>query len=96
MIGFDADPARAADLRVALAGLLAVFPEHLAKAQPPTWFVGPSMTHFNVSSFSANLSHLSTTAGSTLTSSPRSSGGSGFGGGGSSGGGGGGGGGGAF
>jgi uncharacterized membrane protein YgcG len=64
--------------------------------QPPTWFVGPSMTHFNVSGFSANLAHLSTTAGSTLTSSPRSSGGSGFGGGGSSGGGGGGGGGGAF
>ena len=64
--------------------------------QPPTWFVGPSMMHFNVSSFSANLAHLSTTAGSTLTSSPRSSSGSGFGGGGSSGGGGGGGGGGAF
>ncbi len=64
--------------------------------QPPTWFVGPSMSHFNVTGFSANLAHLSTTAGSTLTSSPRSSGGSGFGGGGSSGGGGGGGGGGAF
>jgi uncharacterized membrane protein YgcG len=64
--------------------------------QPPTWYVGPSMTHFNVSSFSANLAHLSSTAGSTLTSSPRSSSGSGFGGGGSSGGGGGGGGGGAF
>lgn len=64
--------------------------------QPPTWFVGPSMTHFNVSGFSANLAHLSSTAGSTLTSSPRSSSGSGFGGGGSSGGGGGGGGGGAF
>ena len=64
--------------------------------QPPTWFVGPSMMHFNVSGFSANLAHLSTTTGSTLTSSPRSSGGSGFGGGGSSGGGGGGGGGGAF
>jgi hypothetical protein len=64
--------------------------------QPPTWFVGPSMMHFNVTGFSANLAHLSTTAGSTLTSSPRSSSGSGFGGGGSSGGGGGGGGGGAF
>jgi uncharacterized membrane protein len=64
--------------------------------QPPTWYVGPSMTHFNVNSFSASLAHLSTTAGSTLTSSPRSSSGSGFGGGGSSGGGGGGGGGGAF
>jgi uncharacterized membrane protein len=64
--------------------------------QPPTWYVGPSMAHFNVNSFSASLAHLSTTAGSTLTSSPRSSSGSGFGGGGSSGGGGGGGGGGAF
>ncbi|RYE91842.1 MAG: hypothetical protein EOO75_08025 [Myxococcales bacterium] len=38
MIGFDGDPARAADLRAALAGLVAVFPEHLAKARPPTWF----------------------------------------------------------
>jgi uncharacterized membrane protein YgcG len=64
--------------------------------QPPTWYVGPSMLPFNVSGFSANLAHLSSTAGSTLTSSPRSSSGSGFGGGGSSGGGGGGGGGGAF
>jgi len=64
--------------------------------QPPTWYVGPSMAHFNLNSFSASLAHLSTTAGSTLTSSPRSSSGSGFGGGGSSGGGGGGGGGGAF
>ena len=64
--------------------------------QPPTWYVGPSMMHFNVSSFSSNLAHLSSTAGGALTSAPRSSGGSGFGGGGSSGGGGGGGGGGAF
>ncbi len=64
--------------------------------QPPTWYIGPSVTHFSVSSFSGNLAHLASTAGSTLTSSPRSSSGSGFGGGGSSGGGGGGGGGGAF
>jgi uncharacterized membrane protein len=64
--------------------------------QPPTWYVGPSVTHFNVSSFSGNLAHMTSVASSTLTSSPRSSGGSGFGGGGSSGGGGGGGGGGAF
>ena len=64
--------------------------------QPPTWYVGPSVMHFNVSSFSGNLARMTTVAGSTLTSSPRSSSGSGFGGGGSSGGGGGGGGGGAF
>jgi uncharacterized membrane protein len=64
--------------------------------QPPTWYVGPSVLHFNVSSFSGNLAHMTTVAASTLTSAPRSSGGSGFGGGGSSGGGGGGGGGGAF
>jgi hypothetical protein len=64
--------------------------------QPPTWYVGSNMTHFNVSSFSGSLAHLSSAAGGALTSSPRSSGGSGFGGGGSSGGGGGGGGGGAF
>jgi hypothetical protein len=64
--------------------------------EPPTWYVGSSMTHFNVSSFSGSLAQLSSAAGSTLTSSPRSSSGSGFGGGGSSGGGGGGGGGGAF
>jgi uncharacterized membrane protein YgcG len=64
--------------------------------QAPTWYVGPSVTHFNVSSFSSSLADLSSRAGSTMTSSPRSSSGSGFGGGGSSGGGGGGGGGGAF
>ncbi len=64
--------------------------------QPPTWYVGPSVMHFNVSRFSSSLADLSSKAGSTLTSSPRSSGGSGFGGGGSSGGGGGGGGGGGF
>jgi len=64
--------------------------------QPPTWYVGPSVMHFSVSSFSGNLAHMTSVAGSTLTSSPRTSGGSGFGGGGFSGGGGGGGGGGAF
>jgi len=64
--------------------------------QPPTWYVGPSVTDFSVSRFSSSLADLSSTAGSTMTSSPRSSGGSGFGGGGSSGGGGGGGGGGGF
>ena len=64
--------------------------------QPPTWYVGPSVTHFNVSTFSGHLTQMASVAGSTLTSAPRTSGGSGFGGGGSSGGGGGGGGGGAF
>ncbi len=64
--------------------------------QPPTWYVGPSVMRFSVSSFSGNLAHMTSVAGSTLTSSPRASGGSGFGGGGFSGGGGGGGGGGAF
>jgi hypothetical protein len=64
--------------------------------EPPRWYVGPSVTHFNVGSFSSSMSHLTSVAGTTLSSSPRSSGGSGFGGGGSSGGGGGGGGGGAF
>ena len=63
--------------------------------EPPTWYVGPSVSHFNVSRFSSSLADLSSTAGSTMTSSPRSSSGSGFSGG-SSGGGGGGGGGGAF
>jgi len=64
--------------------------------QAPQWYVGPSVMSFNVSHFSTSMSHLSTVAGTTLASSPRSSGGSGFGGGGGSGGGGGGGGGGAF
>jgi uncharacterized membrane protein len=64
--------------------------------QAPQWYVGPSIAHFNVGQFSSNLSHLSSVASTTMTSSPRSSSGSGFGGGGSSGGGGGGGGGGAF
>ena len=64
--------------------------------EAPRWYVGPSVANFSVSHFSASLGDLSSRAGSTMTSSPRSSGGSGFGGGGSSGGGGGGGGGGAF
>jgi uncharacterized protein (TIGR04222 family) len=64
--------------------------------QAPQWYVGPSMMNFNVGHFSSSMTHLSTVAGTTMSSSPRSSSGSGFGGGGSSGGGGGGGGGGAF
>ena len=64
--------------------------------QSPSWYVGPGISSFNVSSFTSNMSHLSAVAATTLSSSPRSSSGSGFGGGGSSGGGGGGGGGGAF
>lgn len=64
--------------------------------EPPRWYVGPSVTTFNMGHFSSSMSHLSSVAGTTMASSPRSSSGSGFGGGGSSGGGGGGGGGGAF
>jgi uncharacterized membrane protein len=64
--------------------------------QSPTWYAGPSVTHFSASRFSSSLANLSTAASSTMASSPRSSSGSGFGGGGSSGGGGGGGGGGGF
>ncbi len=67
--------------------------------EAPRWYVGPSVTNFNVGHFSSNMSHLSSVASTTMSSSPRSSSGSGFGGGGgggSSGGGGGGGGGGAF
>ncbi|HLQ58325.1 MAG TPA: LemA family protein [Gemmatimonadales bacterium] len=64
--------------------------------EAPRWYVGPSMMNFNVGHFTSSMSHLSTAAGTTLSSSPRSSSGSGFGGGGGSGGGGGGGGGGAF
>ena len=64
--------------------------------QSPSWYVGPGVGSFNVTSFTSNMSHLSAVAATTMSSSPRSSSGSGFGGGGSSGGGGGGGGGGAF
>jgi len=61
--------------------------------EPPRWYVGPSITDFSVGRLTTRRADLTTTAGSTMTSSPRSSGGSGFGGGGFSGGGGGGGGG---
>lgn len=64
--------------------------------EPPRWYVGANVGAFNVTHFSNSISHMSSVAGSTLASQPRSSSGSGFGGGGSSGGGGGGGGGGAF
>jgi uncharacterized protein (TIGR04222 family) len=64
--------------------------------QSPTWYTGPSVTHFSVGHLSNSLAGFSAKAGTTMTSSPRSSSGSGFGGGGSSGGGGGGGGGGGF
>jgi len=64
--------------------------------EAPRWYVGPSMMNFNVGHFSSSMSHLSTVAATTMSSTPRSSSGSGFGGGGGSGGGGGGGGGGAF
>ncbi|HEV8356525.1 MAG TPA: DUF2207 domain-containing protein [Gemmatimonadales bacterium] len=66
--------------------------------QPPSWYVGSAagFTHFNAVAFSRRLGDFSGTAGSAMSSSPRSSSGSGFGGGGSSGGGGGGGGGSGF
>ena len=67
--------------------------------EPPRWYSGPSVLDFNVGHFSSSMSHLSSVASTTMSSSPRSSSGSGFGGGGGgggSGGGGGGGGGGAF
>ena len=64
--------------------------------EPPTWYVGGNLHAFNAASFSHSLSQLTSTAGSAMSSAPRSSSGSGFGGGGSSGGGGGGGGGGGF
>jgi Predicted membrane protein (DUF2207) len=63
--------------------------------EPPTWYVGSGVTHFNAGLFSSRLADFSTKASSTMSSSPRSSSGSGFSGG-SSGGGGGGGGGGGF
>jgi hypothetical protein len=63
--------------------------------EPPSWYVGGNVSGFNATTFSSHLTALSTRAGSTMSSSPRSSGGSGFSGG-SSGGGGGGGGGGGF
>lgn len=64
--------------------------------EPPRWYVGPAYANFSLGHLSSSLSSFTRTAGSTMTSAPRSSSGSGFGGGGSSGGGGGGGGGGGF
>jgi hypothetical protein len=68
--------------------------------EPPKWYVGPDVRAFSVGRFASDLAMLSHTAGSAMTSAPRSSSGSGFGGGGGgggfSGGGGGGGGGGGF
>jgi uncharacterized membrane protein len=64
--------------------------------QPPSWYTGPGgVGTFRPSSFTNNLSVMSTAAATTMSSAPRSSGGSGFSGG-SSGGGFGGGGGGGF
>ncbi|MBM4186235.1 MAG: DUF2207 domain-containing protein [Gemmatimonadetes bacterium] len=62
---------------------------------PPSWYHGGNLSHFNASTFSGRMAELSTQAGSTMSSAPRTSSGSGFSGG-SSGGGGGGGGGGGF
>jgi uncharacterized membrane protein YgcG len=61
--------------------------------EPPDWYSGSSMHGFRASSFTSNMSALTTQAGSTMSSSPSSSG---SGGGGSSGGGSGGGGGSGF
>lgn len=38
MKGFDGDPQLEGHLCASLASLLGVFPEHLARPQPPTWF----------------------------------------------------------
>ncbi len=64
--------------------------------EAPRWYSGPSISDFSVSRLSNSLASFTSSAGSTMSSAPRSSSGSGFGGGGSSGGGGGGGGGGGF
>jgi uncharacterized membrane protein len=64
--------------------------------QPPSWYQGGFGPTFYPVSFVNDLNTMSSAAGSTFASAPRSSGGSGFGGGGSSGGGFGGGGGGGF
>ncbi len=50
--------------------------------EPPDWYRGSNHVAFHTSSFVSNLSQMSTQAGHTMASSPRSSGGSGFGGGG--------------
>jgi hypothetical protein len=62
----------------------------------PSWYVGGRYAGFDTRLFASSLNGLSQSAGSAMTSAPRSSGGSGSGGGGSSGGGFGGGGGGGF
>jgi len=61
--------------------------------EPPTWYVGGNLHAFNAASFSNSLAELSSSAGTAMSSSPRTSSGSGFDGGSSGGGGGGGGGG---
>jgi hypothetical protein len=43
MRGFDGDSERAEALRASLVALLDAFPEHLAKARPPTWFDGDEL-----------------------------------------------------
>jgi len=58
--------------------------------EPPQWYSGPHGAHFHASSFTSDLSAMSTAASSTMSSSPSGSGGGGSSGGGSGGGGGGG------
>ena len=58
--------------------------------EPPQWYSGPHGGHFHASSFTSDLSAMSTAASSTMSSSPSGSGGGGSSGGGSGGGGGGG------
>jgi hypothetical protein len=58
--------------------------------EPPRWYSGPHGTAFHASSFTSDLSAMSTAASSTMSSSPSGSGGGGSSGGGSGGGGGGG------
>lgn len=64
--------------------------------EPPRWYSGPRLGHFDMARFSGSLADMSSRAGTAMQSTPRQSSGSGFGGGGFSGGGGGGGGGGGF
>jgi uncharacterized membrane protein len=58
--------------------------------EPPQWYSGPHGAHFHASSFTSDLSAMSSAASSTMSSSPSGSGGGGSSGGGSGGGGGGG------
>lgn len=46
--------------------------------QPPTWYQGANIADFSPRSFVGNLSQLSASAGTVMTSAPRSTGGSGF------------------